>query len=114
MMVRMISTRLDGQMSLCARCDDVGWVHWGMGRVAVGRDCLPKVVTAICGDGCADFGIVQCHWGVDILVICGDDVGVADHSSVGLLKRSSSGGNLADVALVVPIFAGLMYSPRMS
>ena len=65
----------------------------GMGRVAIGSDCVAKggvvvchlgvVMTFICGDGCPDVAVVDCHWGVDISVICGDDVCVSIHMSVG-------------------------------
>jgi hypothetical protein len=67
-----------------------------MGRFAVGRDCVSEVVAVIWGDGSADVGIVECHWGVDVSVIGGDDVGVVVHWGVGLLEKSSSVGDLED------------------
>ena len=64
----------------------------GMGRVAIGSDCVAEVggvvchssvvMTFICGDGCPDVAVVDCHWGVDISDICGDDVCVSVHLSV--------------------------------
>ena len=93
MMARMMSIRLVGQMSLFARWDDGGWVHLGMGSVAIGSDCVAKVgvvvchsgvvMTFICGDGCPDVAIVDCYWGADISVVCSDDVCISVYSSVG-------------------------------
>ena len=81
-MARMMSIRLVGQMSFVARCDDDGWVQWGMGmRGAIGCDGVAEgvgvgvVVTFIGCDGCGNVGD-DCHWGVDISL---------------LWKRSSSG-----------------------
>ncbi len=92
-MARMMSIRLVSQMSLFARWDDGGWVHLGMGRVAIGSDgvadvsvvvChLGVVMMFICGDGCLDVAVVNCHRGVDISVVCGDEVCVSVHLSVG-------------------------------
>ena len=92
-MARMMLIMLVGQMSLLARWDDGGWVHLGMGRVAIRSDgiadvgvvvCHSSVVmTFICGDGCLDVAVVDCHWGVDISVVCSDDVCVLVHLSVG-------------------------------
>ena len=92
LMARMMSIRLVGQMSSFARWEDGGWVHSGMGRIAIGSDGVADVgivvchssmvMTFICGDGCSDEAVVDCHQGVDISVICGDDVCVSVHLSV--------------------------------
>lgn len=77
-MARMMSIRLVGQMSSVARCDDDGWVHWGMGmRGAIGCDGVAGVgvgvgvvVTVIVCDGCGNVGD-GCHWGVDVSLLWG-------------------------------------------
>ena len=93
MMARMMSIRLVGQMLLFARWDNGGWVHLCMGRVAIGSDCVAQVgvvvchlsvvMMFICGEGCPDVMVVNFHWGVNISVICSDDVCVSVHLSVG-------------------------------
>ncbi len=92
-MAQIMSIRLVGQMLSFARWDDGGWVHLGMGRVAIGSDCDAEVgvvvchsgvvMTFICGDGCPDVAIVDCYWGADISVVCSDDVCISVYSSVG-------------------------------
>ena len=74
-MARMMLIRLVGQMLSIARCDDDGWVHWGMGmRGAIGCDGVAEgvgvgdVVTFIGCDGCGNVGD-DCHWGVDISLL---------------------------------------------
>ena len=57
-MARMMSIRLVGQMSSVAKCDDDGWVHWGMGtRGAIGCESVAK--------GGVDVGVVVMFIGCD-------------------------------------------------
>ena len=69
--------------------DDPNPMKW----VAIGSDCVAQVgvvvchlsvvMMFICGEGCPDVMVVNFHWGVNISVICSDDVCVSVHLSVG-------------------------------
>ena len=82
MMARMMSIRLDGQVSLLARWDKDGWVHLSVGMGAIWSDCRTKAGVIIChlvvgftfikADDCPGVGVVACYSVVDFLVIEAD------------------------------------------
>ena len=82
-MARMILIRLDGQMSLLAKCNEGGWVHSGIGKGTIWSACCAEAGNIVCHssvdcpaigvDGCPKAGDFTCHSSVDFLVIKADD-----------------------------------------
>ena len=82
-MARMILIRLDGQMSLLAKCNEGGWVHSGIGKGTLWSDCCAEAGNIVCHssvdcpaigvDGCPKAGDFTCHSSVGVLVIKADD-----------------------------------------
>ena len=76
MMAQMMSIRLDGQMSLLAKCNEDGWVDSGVGMGEIWSDCCANsgccCLPLVCGLY-IHLRLITCHSVVDFLVIEADD-----------------------------------------